>query len=309
MSALGAAALALLAATPVRMSYARADDAAACIAEDELRAAVVRRLGWVPFDDAAADALQVSVARKGSGFVARLVRTRGERELYTPRADCADLGEALAFAISVAIDPASMFAPPPDAGAPPPPAEVAVDAGLPEQPPDAGVTVPVPEPPVGVPLEAGVALGAAVGLAPVASMTVRAELRWRWRLFSLGLHLRADLFGRLEILGGAVSATGLQLGVVPCFHFSALAACAVVSGGLLISSASGLPDAATGLTPVFLVGARLSYSLVFGRWQPFVWAEGGAAVARTSVFVGDTAAWTSPPAWGGGGLGFFFAPP
>jgi hypothetical protein len=319
--------VAVLATAPVRLEYSRADDAAACVAEDDLRAAVVRRLGYVPFDEAAPDVLQVAVARKPPGFVGRLVRTtpfgprKGERELYTPRADCADLGEALAFALSVAIDPASMFRPPPDAGTPT--VEPAPDAGVPEpepapedagSPPDAGlrpvppgeqrVTVTTP-----VELEAGAAVGATYGVAPVASLSVRAEVRWRWRLISLAVQLRGDLLGSLTVGGGNVNATPLQLGVAPCLHFRGLTGCALVSGGVVIGSAAGLPGATTRITPIFLLGARLAYELELGRFRPFVFAEGGGAVARTSLFVGHTEAWTSPPAWGGGGLGFFFGPP
>jgi hypothetical protein len=303
--------LALLAATPVRLQYVRAEDAAACIAEDALREAVLRRLGYMPFDDAATDVLEVTVTRRAPGFVARLMRTRGERELYTPRADCADLGEALAFAISVAIDPASMFAPAaaPDAGAAPPPAEVEPRRPAIAAVPDAGVTEAAAETRLPAALEVGVGLGAAYGLGPIASLSVRGELRWRWALFSLGLHLRGDVLGRLRVGDGSVSATPVQAGVAGCFHWGGLSACALVSGGLVISGASELPEAVTRVTPIFQLGGRLAYALVLGRWQPFAYAEGGGTVARTSLFVGDTAAWTAPPAWGGAGLGLFFGSP
>ena len=51
----------LLAATPVQLHYTRAPDAGLCVADQELREAVVRRLGYVPFDDAAEDFARAEV--------------------------------------------------------------------------------------------------------------------------------------------------------------------------------------------------------------------------------------------------------
>jgi len=315
----------VLTAAPVHLQYARAADASPCIGEEELRAAVVRRLGYVPFDDASTDVLRVDVARKPPGFVARVARTnsdgtrKGERELYTPRDDCSDLGETLAFAISVAIDPLVLFRGPADAGADAPvTAEVDAGAAVDTAPIDAGQPIdagtPVVEPPPPAPAvvtepSGGLAAGAAWGLAPGVALSVRGEGRLRWSFFSIGLQLRAELLGSLAVGDGAVSGTPVQAGLVPCFHWRGLAICGQVLGGAFIAAAAGLPAASTRVSPTASLGARLSYELVFGRIRPFAFVEGAAALARTSIFVGDTEVWISPPAWAGGGVGVFFGGP
>ena len=316
---LGTALVALLAATPVRLQYTRAADASRCVSDEELRSAVVRRLGYAPFDDTAADVLQVDVARKASGFAARLVRTspdgarKGERELVTPRADCADLGEALAFAISVAIDPLLLFRGPAlDAGeSPPSPDAGEADAGAPDAgltdagPPDAGVTVLVEPASRQVEPSAGVAVGASWGLAPGVTLSLRGEGRLRFGFVSLGVLLRAELLGSLAAATGRIDATPLQAGLAPCVHFGGVAVCALVTGGVLVA----VKAASTRITPAVSAGARVSYALRFGRFRPFAFVEGGANLARTSIFVGDTEVWLQPPAWAGGGLGLFFGQP
>lgn len=316
---LGMALVTLLAATPVRLQYTRAADASRCISDEELRSAVVRRLGYVPFDDTAADVLQVDVARKAQGFAARLVRTtpdgarKGERELVTPRSDCADLGEALAFAISVAIDPLLLFrGPAPDAGASPPPPDAgeadagASDAGPPDAgPPDAGVPVLVEPAPRDLEPSAGIAVGASWGYAPGASLSLRGEGRLRFGFFSMGLLLRAELLGGLAVSTGRLDATPLQAGLAPCVHLGGAAVCALVTGGVLVA----VTASSTRITPAVSAGARVSYELRFGRFRPFGFLEGGANLARTSIFVGDTEVWLQPPAWAGGGVGLFFGQP
>ncbi len=314
---LGIALVTLVAATPVRLQYTRAPDASLCVSDDALRSAVLRRLGYAPFDDAASDVLQVEVARKTPGFVARLVRTtpdgarKGERELFTPRSDCADLGETLAFAIIVAIDPLLLFRGPPDAGESPPPPDAGApdageaDAGTPAAGPfDAGVQVAEPAP-ISLEPAVGVAAGASWGFSPGVALSLRGEGRLRFGLVSLGVLLRAELLGRLAFSAGSIEATPLQAGLAPCVHLGGLSVCAVLTGGVLVA----VTTASTRITPVAAAGARLSYELQFGRLRPFAFVEAGAALARTSIFVGDTEVWLSPPGWAGGGLGLFFGRP
>ncbi len=314
---LGLALVTLSAATPVRLQYTRGPDANRCIADEELRAAVVRRLGYGPFDDAAADVLQVEVARRAPGFVARLMRTtpegarKGERELFTPRSDCADLGETLAFAIIVAIDPLLLFRGPPDAGDSPP----LPDAGTPDAgeadaaTPDAGpfdAGVPLSEPAsISIEPAVGVAAGASWGFSPGVALSLRGEGRLRFGLVSLGVLLRAELFGRVASSTSRIEATPLQAGLAPCVHLGGLSVCALLTGGVLVA----VTAASTRITPVATAGARLSYELQLGRLRPFAFLEAGAALARTSIFVGDTEVWLSPPAWAGGGLGLFLGRP
>src|ERR1043165_4478600 len=85
----------------VRLVVQRAAGAEGCPDGYELRGAVVRRLGFDPFDDAATREIRCSVRRDEGAFYARIqlasgpVSGSGGRELTSRRADCAELAEAM----------------------------------------------------------------------------------------------------------------------------------------------------------------------------------------------------------------------
>lgn len=115
-----------------RFVYSRGKGSEACPEEGDVRQAVVSRLGYDPFSSDAAATMFTEVVADGDEFRANLKlvdgddAVRGDRSLKT-RGPCAELMEAMALTISIAIDPESATrddlppaAPPLERSAPPP---------------------------------------------------------------------------------------------------------------------------------------------------------------------------------------------
>ncbi len=129
-----------------RFVYLRGKGTETCPSESDVRQAVQVRLGYDPFSTYAASTMfaEVSASSDGATFTANLKlvdadnSVRGDRSLKV-QGRCADLMEAMALTISIAIDPMSVTreGPPPDA----PPVERSVapmppiDSDAPHEPP------------------------------------------------------------------------------------------------------------------------------------------------------------------------------
>ena len=91
--------------------YEREPAAAICPDEPSLRAAVARRIGFDPFDEAAPRTIVCRVSRLPRGLRVRIeigtdgTEPKATRELVSRRTDCDDLAEALTVAIAIAINP------------------------------------------------------------------------------------------------------------------------------------------------------------------------------------------------------------
>lgn len=107
-----------------RFVYLRNRGTETCPDESDLRAAVFKRLGYDPFSSYAAATMFAEVTADAPGFSANLKlvdgnnSVRGDRVLKT-RGACAELIEAMALTISIAIDPESATREGPPPGAPP----------------------------------------------------------------------------------------------------------------------------------------------------------------------------------------------
>ena len=105
------------AAEAARLVYGRSADAGTCPDEATLRNAVARRLGYDPFVAYATRTVIVELHGGASGYTGRVYvvdagTAGGAREITSPGPDCDDLISAVALAISIAVDPASIDAEP-----------------------------------------------------------------------------------------------------------------------------------------------------------------------------------------------------
>lgn len=92
------------------LAYTRAPGAEACPDEQELRDAVSGRLGYVPFQAEAERRIDVRFGKSGTKLIATLRVARPDappktRTLESEAGDCIELAQAVALALSVAIDP------------------------------------------------------------------------------------------------------------------------------------------------------------------------------------------------------------
>ena len=119
-----------------RFVYLRGKGTESCPPEVEVREAVQARLGYDPFSSYAPSTMFAEVAAVNGGFTANLKLVDGDNAVHGDRqlrvqGRCAELMDALALTISIAIDPMSVTrnGPPDDA----PPAERSVDTSLAER--------------------------------------------------------------------------------------------------------------------------------------------------------------------------------
>src|SRR5262249_14357059 len=106
------------AAPSARLVYVREAGAEDCPDEEVLRAAVRARLGYDPFFPYAPATLYAEVGRKDDVYRAHVKLVdeknvvRGARSLEHRGGVCADVIDAMALSMSIAIDPRSLVGPP-----------------------------------------------------------------------------------------------------------------------------------------------------------------------------------------------------
>src|SRR5262249_17770456 len=91
--------------------------------------------------------------------------------------------------------------------------------------------------------------------------------------------------------------------LVPCFQRGWFAACAVLSGGVLRASATGVEDAQRVTLPYFAAGARLAADIMLGSLfflRPHL--EAMVVLTRPLLSIGQTEVWVGSPISGDAGL-------
>jgi hypothetical protein len=342
----GALAALLLAGTAraspaARLVYARSPEAATCPDETALRAAVAARFGYDPFFPWARQTVVVQVARPHGKLVARvqLVDERGmaqgTREIASARRDCAELFDATALAISIALDilaqseKAAERAAPEAAPEPPAGAATGTATGTATATATAtttatatatATTTPTPTPtttatptttPTAPPPSLHPALGldleASVGLAPALVPGVSAFARLGLASISLAAEVRADApasaadpAGR----GGQVASHLFAGALVPCWHLGPLAGCAVGLFGVLEATGQDLPAPRSGSTWMAAAGGRVVLEWpLSARLALRARAEALGNLRRTTLGLGPDDVWTAPPVAGAAGAG------
>jgi hypothetical protein len=261
-------------ATPsARLVYSRGAGAESCPDEAALRHAVASRVGYDPFFPWAEKTVVATVLRaQPRGFVAsvHLVDSagveHGARELRTDDT-CAELLDAAALAIAIAIDPLLLAARAP--------------ASVPEaKEPDASPkeTRPAaPSPSASRAAEStrarersSVALGASagavasLGVAPGPAVGLSLGADARWDPVSLGVEGRIDAPAsrRTDGLSGTTFSSWLVTATLaPCLHFHALLGCALAQLGSLQASAD---VGAQATAPWLAAGVRAGVILPVG---------------------------------------------
>jgi hypothetical protein len=298
-----------------RLAYARSVDAAACPDEPALRKAVAARFGYDPFFPWAQQTVIVQVWRDHGRYASRIQvidergLMRGTRELTSDDADCSDLFDATALAISIALDASIANTPPPSSPPPspnPPPEPLAV---LPLPVPVMVDRAPPPTPPRRGP---GFALGLdtveTAGLAPKVSpgLAIFGEVRGGAVSFGLEVRLGASLPSNVYPPTARIEAAQAVVGLVPCAHWGPVFACAVGEFGWFQAWGAGLAhDGSNGL-PFAAVGARLGAHVpLSSSLYVRLYAEATVDLDRPELELDDESVWLAPPFAGslGAGLG------
>jgi hypothetical protein len=297
-----------------RFVYLRGHDTDGCPAESDVRVAVQTRLGYDPFSTYAASTMFVEVTRDASGYAANLKlvdaesSVKGDRTLHV-QGRCAELMDAMALTISIAIDPMSVTrnGPPPDA----PPQEKPVDATtspietpLPpppeparEQPSTASATAP--------PLQIFAMLGpvASLGAAPTLAIGGLVGADAKLGRFVFGIEGRADLPASAEsdaVAGVHVKSSLLAGSLFGGMREGPFFAAAVASVGRFAATANGSLATERERDALFLaaglrVGAALELSK---RFEARMWAEALANLQRHTLTVSGQTAYEYPIASG-----------
>ncbi|HVH48156.1 MAG TPA: hypothetical protein VM925_37740, partial [Labilithrix sp.] len=99
-----------------RLSYVVEAGAETCPAEPEMRDLVAARLGYDPFAADAQQEVVVRIGRRARGIAGAFELKGpkpGQREIASPGGDCREVADALATAIAISLDPASLGRPTP----------------------------------------------------------------------------------------------------------------------------------------------------------------------------------------------------
>jgi hypothetical protein len=285
------------------LTYAPDADIERCPTATELEDAVAARVGYDPFDVAApagSDVTRrevvVAVHRRGGGIVGVLELRGprpGTRELASPSGDCRELLDALAVAIAIGIDPASLTRPPgepppvPVPASPPPTASTVGPAASPDrvsEPPKDAVDVRVGAGPV-------VLFGELPATAPAIAFGVGA--RWKW--IEPNVEGIATLPVTLSTPVGQLSASLIAAGLVPCGHAEVFFACVGLTLGALRGEGDAIASPRRGSEFYAAASGRAGAELALSRavWVR-TYAEAVAPVTRIAIQLAAQDVWRMP---------------
>jgi hypothetical protein len=303
----------------LRLEYARGLGGEACPAEGALHDEVARRMGYDPFDPAAAERLTIVVGRQGRGFAALLNRYAANgaqtwAETFPVRGDdCGVLIAGLASEIRALLAPVGGPPAPTRTGGPlfggepfgiaPPPASA---------PRDAGQAPPVPTRALRFELAVDAHMTISGAPAVTGGATVRAAARWPW--FGIGAEGRFDAAavtsaeGIKGAPGAQVSAQTFAGAVVPCAYYPnpyvQPFGCGVVAAGVISVQGAGVNMPARDAHSLFETGPRVGLDIpLHSRVALRASFEALFFVGVPQIHLAGSVVWRSPPVTGLGGLG------
>jgi len=319
------------------LEFVRLPGAEKCPDEAAVREAVAARLGYDPFSPAAESAVSVIFGPSGHGLHARieLVDEHGEvthaRELTARGTACDQLASTVELSISMAINPlafaeelgalperpqATEVAPaktePQASGETPQELETATPIMPPIPPapaPPATVVKPAPQPPKLRP-RIGTGFITAVGTAPTVAFGFTLHVGLRARYWSANVEIRADVPASAATPNGGGVSTGLYgATLVPCFHYSAFAACGLFTVAAMVSKGEGFALSFERSSPYVAAGVRAALEIPLGRiFAVLIAADLVAPIVSTVLIANDTQVFSTPPVAGVfqfAGLGHF----
>lgn len=293
----------------LRITWARGTGAERCVGALGLQEDVKSRLGYDAFALPSEVSVEGTVTRAPRGFRAEITvrdgeqRVMGTRQLESRETDCRSLGEAVAVAITVAIDPESTGQP-----------RTSDDAQLlaamaPQAPPVVAAPAPAPSPPLRghATLGAGASVGLVPGLGPFASLRLAAHLGARWEL-GIGASFWSE--SREKGLAFTLATAAVEACVAPWVRARGLRWCAaghVGVFGVYVFSPELAPLADVGMSP--WVGVETGPALALplgGPWRLEISAAAMVPITkRQAFFEGPRAlAWEQSVVAGRTGLGF-----
>lgn len=309
---LGAAAAVDATATPdkVRLLYVLGDGAGDCPTREVLHAAVAERLGYDPFEAAASGEASVSISAKGSRYTANVVLSGvardGERRVEATVHGCDELIDALALAVSLALDPEAV-----ERIKHPRRARDLTWVhrprwGLAEGTPGGLSDL--------LKVDKGAVGGAAwwltprvgVGLGGTPSPTpdLRLALDHAPDGFRVGLELRADIPVPRPMSSGTVSAHLTGLTASGCFEVLWFRGCALATAGALVLHGRGFDNARSRVVGFGSAGGRLAASWpIDASMTVDVVADLEAPIVRAGIRVGDGIVWRAEAVSGSAAVG------
>jgi hypothetical protein len=273
-----------------RLIYFVDPTATGCPSADELRAAVSARAGHELFGEPADVAVDVTIRRTDTAYVANVGLPgspdtgAATRELRS-EVGCAELASAAALVVSIALDPESIVRAPPPA----PPAAVAQAAPAPRAP---GVW------------RALVGLGprGAWGLTPEPTAGLALTAASVAERGSFGVELGGLLANDAHLGRGSVSVLPLTLSLLPCATLAHAELCGVARLGLVRGAGSGFTEDFSTSKAFAAAGVRAGAFVDVGRLRFRAWVEGTGVVPTTSFVVGETVAYATRGVSAAGGL-------
>jgi hypothetical protein len=283
----------------LELVYTDASGVAACPDEASLRALVAARLGYDPFRSGAAERLEVVVAwgKKGLRGEVRWVGSsqtaaRG-RVFEAPADDCAELGQTLALAMSIAIDPFEERSSPSQPSDPVDPAAIR-DVGRANPGPPDERTQPTP---YRIVPRLGAGAIVSMGLVPDGGPGGFVAIGADYGALSITGEGRFHASQTLHSGPGSIEISARSLLVVPCFRANWLSICGVVTRGTLHGSATGYDRIYQADSPLWETGLRLALSYPASNLvQLSAFAEGQMVLEGTSFNVDGASVWRVRPA-------------
>jgi hypothetical protein len=284
----------------IELVYTRGPGAEACPDEQGFHGAVLRQMGYDPFEAGAPLRLTATIARRRGELAATMeLRDAGGKLIWengklSDPGDCQTLVRAMGVVLAIQLDPEPAPAPAPAAGPPCPPAEAPKTPKTPVE--EAPKAVEPPAPAVArrpdVLLGLGLLLGIEVPAAVAPGVSIFGAVRWPNA--SIALEGRAVFPGEGRDQGSNIKTSSFAAVVAPCGHWRFLFGCGLLAvGGLRLSG----PDAPAQLKswPVVAPGIRAGAE---GRLSPRLLLRGYADLfgnmTHLSVPVPGRQVWTAP---------------
>jgi hypothetical protein len=261
-----------LASVSPQLVYTRTPDALACPDDQTLRSAVAARFGYDPFVRQGRELVIVQVSGGKGTYTGRVQLVdeqglaSGTREISSSSDKCSELSNALALAISIALDALMNEPPTPATATESQQPEAQPTPPVPWFAPDARDAAPKPSPkpatPAGLsPWSVGgdLAVSAGYGPSPGPRIAAFARLRPSPRLpLSIALEISADWSLPSTVYpAGSLTSELYSANVAPCWHFGAGLFCALGQLGWMQASTSEMTSPGSDGMLFAAVGARV----------------------------------------------------